>query len=443
MIVALACFMVGETTSIPASESENSPFLTNAVGEPPSDAPCIQPWRKVTLDPEYSGQWVVLGEVDGDGQVEIVSARNVNKNDNHFTSAVVVQKLDGSVLWRWGDPAVGRRNLHHDVACQIHDLTGDGSNEVVLAADRKLVILAGKTGELVRSFPIPAHASDCVVFADLSGKGRRSDILVKNRYRQIWAYTAEGRLLWTVSMPGGYKTAHQPLPVDLDDDGHDEILAGYAALNSDGTVRWVFEAEQGKKNGGHADCWRVVRMAEKPEDTRLVMTMCGGNALVMTDGCGKVLWRRTGHHYESVDVGEIRKDRPGFEIVVDIDHLPNPPKPLCLFDERGNELGRIHTDYTRQHTLVDWDGDGRMEIGSALPRSLFDGHGRRVATFGIEEGDKPWLMMAVDLTGHGLRDVMIVTNHGQGYRVYLYRNPTLTATPSGKPKGTGENFTLY
>jgi hypothetical protein len=38
---------------------------------------------------------------------------------------------------------------------------------------------------------------------------------------------------------------------------------------------------------------------------------------------------------------------------------------------------------------------------------------------------------------------MIVTNHGQGYRVYLYRNPTLTATPSGKPKGTGENFTLY
>ena len=119
------------------------------------------------------------------------------------------------------------------------------------------------------------------------------------------------------------------------------ILAGYAALNSDGSVRWVFEAEPGRANGGHADCWRVVRLARRPDDTRLVMTMCGGNALVMTDGAGRLVWRATGHHYGSVDVGEIRDDVPGLELVVDVDHLPQPPKPLCLFDERGRELGRI------------------------------------------------------------------------------------------------------
>ncbi len=52
--------------------------------------------------------------------------------------------------------------------------------------------------------------------------------------------------------------------------------------------------------------WRVVHMAEKAEDARLVMTMCGGNALVMTDGAGQVVWQRTGNHYESLDVSEIR-----------------------------------------------------------------------------------------------------------------------------------------
>lgn len=424
-------------------EDRQPPFQTEALGEPSAHAPVVSPWRTVVLDPQYAGQWTVVGDVDGDREVEIVSARNVDLNDNHFTSAVVAQRLDGSVLWKWGDPAIGRRNLHHDVACQIHDLDNNGSNEVILAADRRLVVLDGKTGVPVRSFAIPEHAGDCVAFADLSGKGWPSEILVKNRYQQIWAYSPEGKLLWTVEMPGGYRTAHQPLPVDLDGDGRDEILAGYAALNPDGSVRWVFQAEEGKKNGGHADCWQVVRLADKAEETRLVMTMCGGNALVMTDGAGKLIWRKSGSHYESIDVGEIRPDCPGLEIVVDVDHLPTPPMPLCLFDEKGEELGRIHTDYTRHHKLVDWDGDGLMEMGSALPRGLFDGYGRRVLTFQVDEGETPWQLVALDLTGHGPRDVMLVTDRGESGKIYLYKNPAPASTAAKAPAGTGLNFTLY
>ncbi len=419
------------------------PFQTDARGTPATDAPVVAPWRTVTLDAEYGGQWIVAGDTDGDGEIEIVSARNFNQNDNHFTSSVVVQKLDGSVLWRWGDPKLGRRELHHDVACQIHDLDNNGTSEVILAGDRRLVVLDGRSGKPVGGFAIEQHASDCVAFADLSGKGWPSDILVKTRYGQIWAYSAAGRLLWTVKQPGGYRTAHQPLPVDLDGDGRDEILAGYAALNSDGSVRWVFEAEAGRRNGGHADCWRVVRLANRPEDTRLVMTMCGGNALVMTNGAGRLLWRATGHHYESIDVGEIRGDVPGLELVVDVDHLPQPPKPLCLFDQQGHELGRIDTDYTRHHTLVDSDGDGLQEIGSALPRGLFDGNGRRVGTFGIAEGERPWLIESVDLTGHGARDILLATSKDGLYKVYLYRNATAAASGRQRPTGTGLNFTLY
>ncbi|NQT12488.1 MAG: hypothetical protein HQ582_07060, partial [Planctomycetes bacterium] len=374
-----------------ACADQPRPFETDARGAPAADAPVVEPWRIVAIDAEYGGQWIVAGDVDGDGEIEIVSAQNYNQNDDHFTSAVVVQKLDGSVLWRWGDPKLGRRKIHHDVACQIHDLDNDGTNEVVLAGDRQLVVLDGRSGKQVGGFAIDRHASDCVVFADLAGKGWPSEILVKTRYGQIWTYSAAGRLLWTVKEPGGYRTAHQPLPVDLDGDGRDEILAGYAALNSDGSVRWTFEAEEGRRNGGHADCWRVVRLAQRPHNTRLVMTMCGGNALVMTDGAGRLVWRETGHHYESVDVGEIRGDVPGLELIVDVDHLPQPPKPLCLFDQQGRELGRINTDYTRQHTLVDFDGDGLQEIGSALPQGLFDGYGRRVCTLGVAEGERPWL----------------------------------------------------
>jgi hypothetical protein len=420
------------------------PSETDARGTPSAKAPLVKPWRVITVDPQYGGQWVVAGDVDGDGQVEIVSAQNFDKSDNHFTSAVVVQKLDGSVLWRWGDPKLGRRTLHHDVACQIHDLDNNGTNEVIVAADQELLILDGATGKVRSSFPIPKHASDCVTFADLSGKGWPSEVLVKTRYTQIWAYTAEGKLLWTVPSPGGYRTSHQPLPVDLDGNGRDEIRAGYAALNPDGSLRWVFEADPGKKNGGHADCWRIVRLTEKAEDTRLVMTMCGGNALVMTDGDGKLVWRQTGHHYESVDVGKVRADVPGLQLIVDIAHLHVPRKPLCVFDERGDLLGRIITDYTRFHILVDFNGDGHDEIGSAVPRGLFDGRGRRVVTFAVGPNEKPLLMADGDMTGDGADDVLLTTSGEPSvYKVYLYKNESGGVRKTRPPTGTGGNFSLY
>ena len=291
-------------------EPENTPFRVDVRGLPSDEPPVVTPWRKVRVDAEYGGKFVLAGDVDGDREVEIVAAKNVNVRDDHYTSAVSVQNLDGSTLWRWGDPTIGRRDLHHDVACQIHDIDADGKPEVIVAADREVVVLEGATGKVKSRFPIPKNASDCVTFADLKGAGHRGEILVKTRYTQIWAYTAGGKLLWTVEKPGGYRTAHQPFPVDLDGDGREEILAGYAALNADGSVRWVFELQDGKKNGGHADCWRVVRIAEDPKDTRLIMTMCSGNALVMTDGAGKLKWKQTGHHYESVDAGDIRPDVP-------------------------------------------------------------------------------------------------------------------------------------
>jgi outer membrane protein assembly factor BamB len=403
---------------------------------PNEGVPVIRPWKRFSLDPDYAGAWIVAGDVDGDGQVEIVSAKNVDRNDNHYTSSVVVYRLDGSVLWRWGGPAEGRNQLHHDVACQIHDWDGDGQAEVVIATKEEIVELEGATGREKRRFAIPENTSDCIVFARLSSGPRASDVLVKTRYGQIWAYSYDGKLLWTLKEPAGFKTAHQPRPIDIDRDGKDEILAGHALLNPDGTIRWDIQGLVPER--GHLDCARVYRMGTSPSDSRLILTFCGANQMVMIDGTGHLIWSLTGHHFESINVGKVWPVRPGMQIVVDIDHRPWGESPLWVLDESGTLLGQIITDDSRHHVLIDWFGRGVESIVMGTAAAMFDGHGRKVARFDAAEVG---LCSKGDMTGNGVPDLIFSSNPAS--EICIFRNEQGKPPAGGVALGTGVNFTLY
>jgi len=440
------CVLMAVISAVAGYASEGAPlvFDVDETRAPRADVPVIQPWKSVLLDRDYGGLWVVAGDLDGDGVVEIVSAENFNQDDVHFTSAAAAQRLDGTVLWRWGDPDIGRKKWHHDVACQIHDWDGDGKNEVVLGTKGALVELDGATGQERRRLPIPDEAADCLVFCDLTGKGRPTDVLVKDRYRRIWAYDRAGALLWTVANPGGYLTAHQPRPMDLDNDGRDEVMAGYAMLNADGSVRWVYQSKAVDQSRGHLDCVRVARQGKAPEDVRLVLTCCGANNLACVDGTGRVLWEVSGHHFESVDIGRVVPGHPGFQVVVDIDHGSYGEGPVWVLDEEGKLLGRIMTDYARHHVLLDWNGDGLDEIVVAHHGGLYGHSGQRIGTFAlpVPETDIEVFEASVltgDMSGDGIPDVMITTPEA----VYIYRNEKGRKPEAPAPPGTEFNFTLY
>ena len=397
---------------------------------PDQGVPIVLPRYTIKLDPAYRGGWLTVGDLTGDGVAELVSAKNAGPLEAHFTSSVVAHRLDGSVLWKWGNPEA-RNNIYHDVACQIYDLDGDGRNEVVIAADRKVVVLDGATGRENKQFPIPARASDCIRFCNISGKKRPTDMLVKTRYDQIWAYDAGGRLLWTSRKPGGYRTAHQPFAVDLDGDGRDEIMAGFAMLNSDGSVRWTIPSANSKPLQGHADSIRLFRSGPRPEDKRLLVTHCGGNRMTMLDGNGRMIWCVTGLHFESVFFGKLDPDLPGRQLVVDICHQPWGQQPLLILDERGALLGRYITARSRQHRLVDWFGTGMDLIFCGQTRALLNANGEKVARFETpmpegadpsERGSDPlrYMVHLADVNADGRPDLVLSTVPGSA--VWIYEN---------------------
>jgi hypothetical protein len=429
---------LGFIVALAAGVSAAEPFLADFTKSIPDGLPVIEPWRTIPLDPAYAGQWVILEDVDGDGQVEVISARNVNVGDVHYTSAVVVHRLDGSVLWRWGGKDLGRSALHHDVACQVHDWDGDGKPEVVICAEGELIALAGADGSVLRRCPLPPEATDCLVFANLTGGPRPTDVLVKTRYGQIWAFDRDWKQLWTVQNPGGYKTAHQPYPLDINGDGRDEVMAGFALLNPDGFLRWTVVCNKIKLSGGHLDCCRPLARGSRPEDWRLVLTACGANGLIMTDGNGRTLWEVPGHHFESLDIGKIRADVDGLQIVVDDGHHPAGRGPIYLHDERGNLLGTWLVPYARFHTIVDWNGDGLMEVLLPDPRLICDGTGKALAKLDVpDEGMR--LVRTGDFTGDGVADIAISTPT----TVYIFRNPSPPGSSKPAALGSGLNATLY
>ena len=416
----------------------------------PIDAPNQSASRVVEIDPHYGGMWVVAGDVDNDGEIELISAKNKHwwtgkpengRADIHYTSAVSVQKLDGTVLWKWGNPGEGRREFTHDVACQVYDWNNDGNLEVIITGKEELIIARGIDGEVIHQIDIPINATDCIITADLRGTGHHSDFVLKDRYFQMWAVSGEGNHLWSsryfsaIDQP--WNLGHKPIPVDIDGDGKDEIFGGFFMLNSDGSTRWEVEGTNQKEvDFVHSDSNHVIRYGETPEEWRLVFTYCNGEGICIIDGNGKIIHERTGKHYEAISLGNIFPGVEGPQILTDIDR---GDRVVEVFDQELKLLGRIDVDYGRFHRTVDWDGDGFDDIVIADNGSIYNYEGKKICTLDLR-GARGRLIDVADYTGDQVPDILIVGND--------VKEATIFENKSGKSSegvrwGTGPNFTNY
>ncbi len=410
-------------------------------------APKIEPTLSFPLDTQYCGKWLVAGDLTGEGRLDFVSGRS----ESQAITSMAAYRQDGTLLWTWGEPGSGSSGLCSDLPLQLFEPKSNGKCSVIFGIKNYILLLDGTTGEEITRYPLPEdlEIADCITFGNLSTKipGEKTDIIIKNRYWKLWAYTADWDFLWSWKPKNGIQTCHHPTPVDINNDGYDEILVGNEMLDREGKTLWEIQSRYARKKG-HLDCAQIVVEGPRPEDFRIVFSYCGQKYLAMMDGTGHVLWEQHGKHFESIDVGTFNRGNPSPKFYADIEHSPFGAMEGVFMDFRGKIIGTCKYDTGRFHRCVDWNGDGLDEVVVGTMLALVDGNGQKIGTFQFNgqreetniihrDDPEPFLVSILDLTGKGNGDIVL----HDASAVNIYLNPSmLTKT---QKRFDDMNFTLY
>ncbi len=381
--------------------------------------PAMTVYKKIYLGEFGTGRSIRFGDLDGDGETDILLGQVVHhgpKDRNSELSCLTAMTLDGQILWQKGKADPWKAMVTNDVAFQIHDMNQDGKNEVIYCMNQEIIIAEGATGKILKKVPTPltpggkpmesGHNSfprilgDCIYFLDLRGKGYDSDFILKDRYQYLWAFDADLNLLWKDEC----RTGHYPYAFDTDHDGKDELLAGYTLFDDDGTKLWSLDNEL----NDHADGVAIVH--SDPNKRPLVICAAGDEGMIFADLNGKILKHHYIGHVQNPAVANFRDDLPGLETVSV--NFWGSQGILNLYDKDGNIYHTFEPNQYGSPCLpLNWTGKSEELFvlnANAKEGGAWDGYGRRVLRF-PDDGHPDMCFATLDITGD-YRDEIVVWN---------------------------------
>jgi len=377
--------------------------------------PTMKRWKRLDLKDFGVGRNARFGDLNGDGQIDVLLTQVLHhgpKDRNSEVACMTAMTFDGEMLWQLGEPDPWKNHLTNDVAVQIHDLDGDGKNEVIYCKDMVITVADGATGETKYSAPTPEMPKntkvpydkfprilgDSLFFCDLRGTGRDADIIIKDRYLSLWALNDKLEVMWHAQC----NTGHYPYAYDVDGDGKDEVMMGYTLFDDDGTKLWTNEDTV----KDHADGVAIVpyKVGEAPR----LLCAASDEGMFFADMDGKILKHHYLGHVQNPAIADFRPDLPGLESI-SINFWGNQGI-VHFYDAEGD----IYHDFEpAQHGSmclpVNWTGKpGEFWILSANvdEGGVFDGWGRRVVNFPAD-GHPDMANAVMDITGDAREEIVV------------------------------------
>lgn len=395
--------------------------------------PKLKLWKKFETPNFGAGLNVRFGDLDGDGQLDMLIGQNIRRfsGNAHQISCLTAVTLDGKILWQLGRPDKRNGLITTDTPFQVHDIDGDGRNEVVMVKDMKLQVLDGSNGrtkqwvwmpvapknrvgrpdelEKGEERPYELENGDSIAFVNLSGNPARREILVKDRYSHFWVFDNRLKLLWE----GSGRVGHYPYVADVEGDGRDKIAIGLALWDHTGRQLWSREDVIRE----HSDGVVIGNFSGDPKQSWRMYSCASDEGFVMIDNKGQVLKHIRIGHAQSPTIGKYRPDLPGLQLMTMT--YWKSPGILTLFDHEGRILDQGEPIHTGSAMLpVNWRGDGEEFIllsGNPREGGMMDGRFRRVVMF-PDDGHPELASTVANVTGDA-RDEIILWDLD---RVWIY-----------------------
>lgn len=397
--------------------------------------PKMKLWKKIDLKNFGTSRQIRFGHLTGTDEWYVVLAqmqKRICRDAYGFISCLTAIDLEGNVLWQLGEPSDKTEELGKvsaDMAFQVYDIDGDGSDEVIVGWDFEIRILDGRTGTIKKSAKTPFSDDDDadligvpyqiyaferinpdgIRICNFRGKERPADILIKDRYCRIYALDEDLNVMWKFKSPTN--TGHCPLPIDIDGDGKDELLVGYKLLDSDGQMLWSYPISE-----DHTD--EIVAGKWMPgEDEGHFACVSGTEGFFIGDFYGNIVARDMIGHAQRVSIANYCPEREGREIVVT--NFWGHQGVIFLYDCYGNQIWEMENEMNGNILApVNWDGDGTELIltnADAKKGGLLNGRGVRAVEF-PDDGHPVLCCESLDLTGDE-RDELVVWDY---HSMYIY-----------------------
>ncbi len=310
-------------------------------------------WSVPNYGPEYHYFWgtPTIADVDGDDTLEVLAG-------NYDGYLYIINGVTGSYtrLWIGGDVPYSEG---------VGDVDGDGKPEIVVTSNNSVLdVFNGEDLSLLWSKNIRVYTPPAL--ADVDGD-RDMDVVVGGN-EKLWAYDgATGTLLWIADTTTAPITDyfHYVAVYDIDGDGKMEVVATnedwyvYAFNGEDGSFLWRANV------GGRARTYPAIYDIDGDGTVEVITGSSRvpyNNFVRAFNGPdGALKWEAVlAGRFQGSGVGPVVVDidpSPGYEVVINGEETP-----VYVLSSSGNLLWADTTIWAENSAVADVDGDGCVEI---------------------------------------------------------------------------------